>query len=70
MQKVTLTVKIKDGTANKWQSILLPCPVSDNICETTSLDAFAYSREETKNCIFTVLNRVQAKTILKSRIIQ
>ena len=41
----------------------MPCPVSTNGCETTSLDAFAYTWEEPKNCIFTVLNRFPAKMI-------
>ena len=41
MQSVTLTVNLKDGTVNKWQNIPLPCPVSTNGSETTSLDAFA-----------------------------
>ena len=63
MQNVTLTVKLKDGTVNNWQNIPLPCPVSTNGCETTSLDAFAYTWEEPKNCIFTVLNRFPAKMI-------
>ena len=37
----------------KTQSIIpLPCPVTTNGCETTSLDAFAYTWEDPKNCIF------------------
>ena len=63
MQNVTLTVNLKDGTVNNWQNIPLPCPVSTNGCETTSLDAFAYTWEEPNNCIFTVLNRFPAKMI-------
>ena len=63
MQNVTLTVKLKDGTVNNWQNIPLPCPVSTNGCKTTSLDAFGYTWEEPKNCIFTVLNRFPAKMI-------
>ena len=63
MQNVTLTVNLKDGTVNNWQNIPLPCPVSTNGCETTSLNAFAYTWEEPKNCIFTVLNRFPAKMI-------
>ena len=46
MQNVTLTVNLKDGTVNNSQNIPLPCPVSTNGCETTSLDAFAYTWEE------------------------
>ena len=38
-------------------------PVSTNGCETLSLDAFPYTWEEPKNCIFTVLNRFPAKMI-------
>ena len=60
MQNLTLTVNLKDGTVNNWQNIPLPCPVSTNGCETTSLDAFAYTWEEPKNCI---LNRFPAKMI-------
>ena len=63
MQNVTLTVNLKDGTVNNWQNIPLPCPVSTNGCKITSLDAFAYTWEEPKNCIFTVLNRFSAKMI-------
>ena len=63
MQNVTLTVNLKDGTVNNWQNIPLPCPVSANGCETTSLDAFAYTCEEPKFCIFTILNRFPAKMI-------
>ena len=37
----------------KTQSIIpLPCPATTNGCETTSLDAFAYTWEGPKNCIF------------------
>ena len=63
MQNVTLTVNLKDGTVNNWQNIPLPCPVFTNGCETTSLDAFAYTWEDPKNCIFTVLNRFLDKMI-------
>ena len=63
MQNVTLTVNLKDGTFNNWQNIPLPCPVSINGCEKTSLDSFAYTWKEPKNCIFTVSNRFPAKMI-------
>ena len=63
MQNVTLTGNLKDGTVNKGQNIPLSCPVSTNGCKTTSLDAFDYTWEEPKNCIFTVLNRFPAKMI-------
>ena len=43
MQNVSLTINLKDGTVNNWLNIPLPCPVSTNGCETTSLDAFAYT---------------------------
>ena len=63
MQNITLTVNLKDGTVSNWQNIPLPYPVSTNGCEITSLDAFAYTWEEPKNCIFFVLNRFPAKMI-------
>ena len=63
MQNVTLTVNLEDGTVDNWQNIPLPCPVSTNGCETTSLDAFSYTWEESKNFIFTVLNIFPAKMI-------
>ena len=63
LQNVTLTVNIKDGTVNNWQNIPLSCPVSINGCETKFVDAFPYTPEEPKNCVFTVLNRFRAKMI-------
>ena len=51
------------GGTGKEANIPLPCPVSTNGCKTTSLDAFAYTWEEPKSCIFTVLNRFLAKMI-------
>ena len=63
MQNISLTVNLKDGTVNNWQNIPLPCPVYENGCETTSLDPFAYTWNEPENCIFSVLNKFEAKMI-------
>ena len=63
MLNIFLNVNLKDGTVNNWQKNPLSCPVTTNGCKTTSLDAFAYTWEESKNCNFTVLNRFPAKMI-------
>ena len=59
----SLNVNLKHGTVNNWQNIPLPCPVYENGCETTSLDPFAYTWNEPENCIFSVLNKFEAKMI-------
>ena len=63
MQNISLTVNLKDDTVNNWHNIPLPCPVYENGCETTSLDPFAYTWDEPENCIFSVLNKFEAKMI-------
>ena len=63
MQNVSLNVNLRDGTVNNWQIIPLPCLLSAGGCGSKSTDPFAYTWNETNNCLFTMICTFDAQMI-------
>ena len=66
MQNFSLNVNLRDGTVNNWQNIPLSCPLSAGGGDSTSTDSFAYTWEETNNCLFTMIRNFDAQMIKAS----
>ena len=63
MQNVSLNVNLSDGTVNICQNIPLPCPLSAGDCDSTSTDPFAYTWDESNDCLFTTICVFDAQMI-------
>ena len=55
IQDITLTVKLRDGTVLNRNGQSLSCKLDELGCYSTSLDPYAYIRDNPDNCILTVL---------------
>ena len=55
MQKTTLKVTIENGKVLSDMGLILPCPLEELGCETTSLDPYAYIWDYPDNCVLSIL---------------
>ena len=55
IQKTTLKVTMETGKLLSDMRLILPCALEQLVCETTSLDPYAYIWDNPDNCVFSLL---------------
>ena len=63
MQDIKLLTNLEDGTVNNHYNILLPCSLNKNVCDSGSTDPYAYTWENSENCIIEEFHTAPVKMI-------
>ena len=63
MQRTTLKVRLSTGKVLSDSAQVLPCPMEELGCETTSLDPYAYIWGYPDNCVLSVLRNEEVNMV-------
>ena len=63
MQHVSLIYNYGTNEVSNWDRKKLPCLLREGVCETTTLDSFAYTWDTPKNCVMTKILTQDARML-------